>query len=55
MFELISALYQTVYDGASRVVKKVQKTLPCYIPKKKSGTVSDTAPDFILSVVQTFG
>ena len=43
MSELISALYQTVYDGASRVVKKVQKTLPCYKLKKKSGTVSDTA------------
>lgn len=43
MSELISALYQTVYDGASRVVKKVQKTLPCYILKNKSGTVSDTA------------
>ena len=43
MFELMSALYQTVYNGASSVVKKVQKTLPCYILKKKSGTVSDTA------------
>lgn len=43
MSELISALYQTVYDGASRVMKKVQKTLPCYILKNKSGTVSDTA------------
>ena len=43
MFELMPALYQTVYDGASRIVKKVQKTLPCYILKKKSGTVSDTA------------
>ena len=43
MSELISALYQTVYYGASRVVKKVQKTLPCYILKNKSGTVSDTA------------
>ena len=43
MFELMYALYQTVYNGASRIVKKVQKTLPCYILKKKSGTVSDTA------------
>lgn len=43
MFELMPALYQTVYNGASRVVKKVQKTLPCYMLKKKSGTVSDTA------------
>ena len=43
MFELMSALYQTVYNGASRVVKKVQKTLPCYMLKQKSGTVSDTA------------
>ena len=43
MFELMSALYQTVYNGASRVVKKVQKRYRATYPQKKSGTVSDTA------------
>ena len=55
MSELMSALYQTVYDGASRVVKKVQKNVTVLHAQKEKRYRFRYRPDFILSVVQTFG